>query len=116
MGSKSKLDYAGRFDPDQLATYLEAIAEGLRRERVRIAAGGRSIVLQPRGIIRLELSAETDPEKGRSSFEMELSWREAEVVSAPELLISTAEAEEEQEERENPAREDDVPLTVDQGF
>ncbi len=64
MGSKNKFDYAGRFEPEQLATYLESIAAGLRQERVRVAAGGRSIVLEPRGIVRLEIAASLRSREG----------------------------------------------------
>lgn len=123
MGSKNKFDYAGRFEPEQLATYLESIAAGLRQERVRIAAGGRSIVLEPRGIVRLEIAASTDHEKGRSSVEMELSWRDAEVASTPELLINTedepeaaAEVEVEVEEEKHSHGQEDAALTVDHDF
>lgn len=91
MAQRTKVEYAGRVGFDQVAAYLESIAEGLRKKRIRFGAGGRAIALTPSGVARLEIEASHDPEKARSSIEIELSWHEAEDAAGGELTISSQE-------------------------
>ncbi|HWO93327.1 MAG TPA: amphi-Trp domain-containing protein [Dehalococcoidia bacterium] len=123
---KTKFEYAGRIGADQAAAYLEAMAAGLREQRLRLASGGQSIMLHPAETLRAELEAAFNPEKGKGSLQFELSWRVEEAEAAGDLLISSEEepepeggAEDEDEEPmmtepiTNPEGEE---LVIDRGF
>lgn len=89
MSDREKLEYSGRVDAAHLAGYFEALAEALNAGAVRLAVGERSIVLEPQGAIRVEVSASKDVEKGRSSLQVELSWQQQQAEPpAPDLEIS----------------------------
>jgi amphi-Trp domain-containing protein len=90
MSEKEKFEYTGRLDAEHMATYLTSLAEAIRRGSVRLSAGERSVTVTPEGIMRLEVSASNDPEKGRGSLELEVSWQRAAAEPAPLELEITA--------------------------
>ncbi len=96
MGNQEKsLEYSATCDPDDMAQYLEALAQCIRDGRIAIADGHRSIELRCSESVRFELEAKSKPEKGKESLNLELSWKRslddrgpADLVSQPGLLIS----------------------------
>jgi amphi-Trp domain-containing protein len=59
----------------QVAEYLNRIADGLRQGTLTLGASGHSVHLQPGETIRLEVEAESKPDKGTASLQLELSWK-----------------------------------------
>jgi len=92
----------------QVAEYLTRIADGLAQGTLVLKAGGEAVHLQPAEIVRLEVEAESKPDKGTASLQLELSWklttparepREEPLVietdsRAPQLAVSTPKGKE----------------------
>jgi amphi-Trp domain-containing protein len=88
MSSKDSVEFSAQVSAEEAAGYLEALARSLREGRALLESGDRSISLELGPSIKLELEAASDPEKGKSTIDVSLSWRAAEpAVAAPSLLI-----------------------------
>ncbi|HEY7268505.1 MAG TPA: amphi-Trp domain-containing protein [Dehalococcoidia bacterium] len=88
MASKDSLEFSAQVSADEAAEYLEALARSLREGRALFESGDRSISLELGPSVKIELEAESDPTKGKSSVDLSLSWRAAEpVMAAPSLTI-----------------------------
>ncbi len=101
MSDKQSLEFEAKLDAGNAADYLEALAKGLRDGRIIIESGNKSLSLDVGGDIamELELEAKSNPEKGKSSVEFELSWKAipVKVEEAPPSLLITTGAEQAQE-------------------
>lgn len=76
----------------QVAEYLNRIADGLREGMLTLAASGHAVHLEPNDTIRLEMEAESKPDKGTASLQFELSWKHTHPAREPEeerLVIET---------------------------
>jgi amphi-Trp domain-containing protein len=92
MADKETLEFSGSVEPHAAAAYLEALARGLRDGRILIESGDKSLSLETASEISLELEAETNPDKAKSSVEIALSWRIVQPVAEeapPSLLIAS---------------------------
>ncbi len=88
MASKDSVEFSAQVSAEEAAGYLEALARSLREGRALLESGDKSISLELGPSIKLDLEAESDPAKGKSSIDLSLSWRAAEqAVAAPSLLI-----------------------------
>jgi amphi-Trp domain-containing protein len=88
MAHKESVEFSGQVSAEEAAGYLETLARSLREGRALFESGDKSVGLELGPSLKIELEAETDPEKGKSSIELSLSWRAAEpAVAAPSLLI-----------------------------
>jgi amphi-Trp domain-containing protein len=88
MSQKESLEFSANASTADVAGYLEALARSLREGRALIESGDKSLALELASPIKVELEAESDPEKGKGSIEISLSWRAAqESVPEPSLTI-----------------------------
>jgi amphi-Trp domain-containing protein len=88
MASKESLEFSAQVSAEEAAVYLEALARGLREGRALFESGDKSIGLELGSSLKIDLEAESDPAKGKSSVEISLSWRAAEpAVAAPSQTI-----------------------------
>lgn len=83
-------EFSTRSDPDQTAEYLERVARYVRAGLVRLSSGADSIDLAVEGDVKLEISAESKPEKGKGSLRVELSWKPSAVKEEPRIVIEGA--------------------------
>jgi amphi-Trp domain-containing protein len=100
MSEKQSLEFTSDIDTTAAASHLEALAQGLRDGRILIESGDRSLSLEVGGSVSVELEAKSNPDKGRSSIEVKLSWvaeEEVEEVVPPSLLIASGTAASEHE-------------------
>ncbi len=85
---KDSIEFTAQVSADEAAGYLEALARSLREGRALFESGDRSVSLELGGSVKLELEAESDAAKGKSSIDVSLSWRAAEPeIATPSLLI-----------------------------
>jgi amphi-Trp domain-containing protein len=93
MSDKQSLEFEAKLDAGNAADYFEALARGLRDGRIIIESGNKSLNLEVAGdiVMELELEAKSNPEKGKSSVELELSWKVVpqKVEEAPASLLIT---------------------------
>ena len=94
MSDKQSLEFEAKLDAASAADYLEALSKGLRDGRIIIESGNKSLSLDVAGDIamEIELEAKSNPEKGKSSVELELSWKvvpQKVEEAPPSLLITT---------------------------
>lgn len=101
MSEKDSVSFRHTVTPGEAASFLEALAKSLREGSSLLESGESSIGLQFGPAIKVELDAESDPDKGKGSIEFSLRWRGAEQVDAapslvivPGALVPTAAAEE----------------------
>jgi amphi-Trp domain-containing protein len=95
MSEKQSLEFTSDIDTTAAASHLEALAQGLRDGRILIESGDRSLSLEVGGSVSVDLEAKSNPDKGRSSIEVKLSWvaeEEVEEVVPPSLLIASGTA------------------------
>ena len=73
----------------QVAEYLNRIADGLRAGTLTLGSSGHSVHLRPGETIRLEVEAESKPDKGSASLQLELSWKMGTAARQPhdEVLV-----------------------------
>ena len=100
MFEKQSLEFASTMKADSAASYLEALARGLRAGYISIQSDGEFIALELSPDISVQVEAKSTG-KGRASLDVELSWRvqkPAEDKKQPELTINSvpAPAQEEQ--------------------
>lgn len=94
MGENGKFEFTATLEPSQAADYLSRIADGLRRGVVSLAAAGRSIRIEPGGLVTVEIAAESKPEKAKGSLAVEVSWKAREQTSTDTLEITVDPREE----------------------
>jgi len=76
MAEKGEFDYSIRCDRAQVADHLEILARSFREGQVKLAAGDKSIALVPSPRVKLEVKAETKPEKNKGELRIKVSWKE----------------------------------------
>lgn len=91
MSEKNEFEYSEKMNYIDAAEYIIKLASGLRERKLKLQGKGRSIVLTPEEIVKLEVKAER--KDGKGEIEIELSWKEGYLVNAEKLEISS-EAEE----------------------
>jgi amphi-Trp domain-containing protein len=84
------LEFSASVPLEQAAGYLEALAQSLRQGSALLESGDQSVRIELGPNVKVKLDAETDPEKGKGSLELNLSWRVAEQVEAPPSLVIVA--------------------------
>lgn len=72
---REELEFSTTTRGVQVAEYLNRIADGLRQGTLTLGAAGQTVHLQPAETIRLEVEAESRPDKGKGSLQLELSWK-----------------------------------------
>ncbi len=75
-------------DGESIVKYLTAIAEGFRMGRIELARGGEEVVLEPSGLLRLNIRARR--RRGKVTVSFRVSWKDgqAEPLDRP-LVIAT---------------------------
>jgi amphi-Trp domain-containing protein len=89
---RQELEFATTTRVIQVAEYLNRIADGLRAGALTLEASGQAVHLEPADTLRLEIEAESKPDKGSASLQLELSWKHTHQVREPEderLVIET---------------------------
>ena len=76
-GERKEFLFSSTTEVGRVAEYLMRIADGLRLGRVSLSAPGRMVQLEPARVVRLELGAQSKPEEGKASLELEISWEPA---------------------------------------
>jgi amphi-Trp domain-containing protein len=71
---KSEFKHESLQDGASIVAYLEALANGIRDQRLVLKNDNRELVLEPRGLLSLEVSAKAGA--SRSRVVIEVSWSE----------------------------------------
>jgi amphi-Trp domain-containing protein len=79
--SKRSFEFSMQTNSNEIADYLEGLAGHLRAGTVQLSAGSQSIDLRIGSVMKMEIEAESRPRKGKSSLQLELSWREPMTIS-----------------------------------
>ena len=90
---KEELEFSTTARGAGVAEYLNLIADGLRQGTLTLTANGSTVHLNPADLVRLEVEAESKPEKGTASLQLELSWKHVKEARAPreeQLIIEVA--------------------------
>jgi amphi-Trp domain-containing protein len=90
MPPKEKVHFSGTVPVQEAAQYLESLAKGLRERSLLLESGDASVTLEVPAEIKIDIEVSGDAEKGKSSIELYLGWRqvrETEAAVAPGLLI-----------------------------
>lgn len=69
---KARLRFESKMDREELATYLEAIAKGLRKGGIQFRQGETSLTLSPPA--RVGADVKVSYEKGREKVAVEVEW------------------------------------------
>jgi amphi-Trp domain-containing protein len=73
-GESKEFTFSSTTEVGRVAEYLMRIADGLRLGRVSLSAPGRMVRLELARVVRLELGAQSKPEEGKASLELDISW------------------------------------------
>lgn len=94
MGESNKVEFSATFSVTQVAEYLTRIAEGLLQGVITLSSEGKTIELTPGDVLRLEIEAESKPDKGKGSLAIDLSWKAKQTVPADgfEVIVGSREA------------------------
>jgi len=82
------MEYAGALDVEKVADYLTRIAEGLREGVVSLSSSKKSVRLTPTRLVRMEVRAQSRPDKSRGSLELEISWEEKFLAASERLEVT----------------------------
>ncbi len=74
MADRDTFEYESLHDVESIVGHLQALADGLKRGRLSLASNGKAVVLQPAGLLRLEVEAKRG--KHRARLMVKISWRE----------------------------------------
>lgn len=88
MGDTEKMEFTATVEASRVADYLNRISDGLRRGVLTLASGDRILRLEPTDQVKLELEAESKPEKGKGSLQLEVSWKSKMAVATERLEIA----------------------------
>jgi amphi-Trp domain-containing protein len=92
MFEKQSLEFVSAMKADSAASYLEALARGLRAGHISIQSGGEFVSLDLAPDVTVEVEAHSTA-KGRASLDIALSWRLARAAEKEqELTISSERA------------------------
>jgi amphi-Trp domain-containing protein len=91
--SREEFEFSTTTRATQVAEYLNRIADGLRQGTLTLAASGHAVHLQPGDAVRLEVEAESRPDKGTASLQLDLSWKLASPAREPREEALTIETE-----------------------
>ncbi|HEY8173427.1 MAG TPA: amphi-Trp domain-containing protein [Dehalococcoidia bacterium] len=80
---KDRIEFSGAVPPQEAAQYLESIAKGLRERSMLLESGDTSITVDVADEVKIEIKASSDAEKGKSSIELSLGWRQREHGEEP---------------------------------
>jgi len=72
---RGEFEYATVAEASRVADYLNSIADGLRRGDLDLGASDQHLHLSPGGVVRLEVEASCNPDKGAASLQLEISWK-----------------------------------------
>jgi amphi-Trp domain-containing protein len=88
MASKDKVGFSGTVSAEEAADYLDSLAKGIRERSMLLESGDTSLTLDLSDDVKIEVEASGDPEKGKASVEVSLSWRQRrdEEVTPPARL------------------------------
>lgn len=88
---KDKVEFAGSVSAQEAAQYLESLATGLRERAILLESGDSSVTFEVAEDVKIEIEATTNAEKGKSSIDVRMSWRQLRPEEAdlapPGLLI-----------------------------
>jgi amphi-Trp domain-containing protein len=93
MAQKDKVQFSGSVPAQEAAQYLESIAKGLRERSMLLESGDNSLTVDVADDVKIEIEVATEGEKGKSSIDLSLSWRqrrEEENHQAPPGLLIVA--------------------------
>jgi amphi-Trp domain-containing protein len=90
MSGNAKLSYDATTSANQVADYLTTIADGLRAGTIGLSSSGRSVILHPSDVVKLEIVAEGKPDDGRGRLALAISWKRRARPETPPLEISTS--------------------------
>ena len=91
MADKRSVEYSGKLEAGEVASYLEALGRSLRDGRVVIESGSSAVELPVAGALDVQLDATSFSQKGRCSLILELEWRStARVVRKPAPTLRIA--------------------------
>jgi amphi-Trp domain-containing protein len=74
MASTQQFQHESIQDRDSIIRYLRAITDGLDKGHLELGAEGEQLVLDPRGLIALEIKAKR--KSGRVRLGLKFEWRE----------------------------------------
>ncbi len=88
MASNDEFDHESLQDTASIASYLRALADGFEKGHLSLASNGRDLHLEPRGLLRLAISAKRS--KQRARVVVKIGWRtdEAEKLERDPLKVS----------------------------
>ncbi len=97
MSDKEEFEYSGKISAEEVADYLNQIAEGFRSKLLKLQGRGQIISIVPADVLKIEVRAERKDSKGK--MELELSWKEKYTSSDEKLEISSGAPEEKAEDK-----------------
>ena len=76
MASNDEFKHDSVQDRTSIANYLRALLEGFEKGHLELGTAGQSFVLDPEGLLELEVRAKR--KSGRCKLSLKVSWREGE--------------------------------------
>ena len=74
MGEQDAFRHESVQDRHSITRYLRALLEGFESGRLELGSPGQSLVLEPHGVLDLEIKARR--KDGRSRITLRVTWRE----------------------------------------
>jgi amphi-Trp domain-containing protein len=90
MSSKDKVGFSGVVSAEEAAQYLESLARGIRERSMLLESGDTSLTLELADDVKIDVEASGDPDKGKATVDLSLSWRQRradETAPPPRLTI-----------------------------
>ncbi len=75
MSKAQEFDFTSMVDQQTIVQYLETLTKGFRQGQLTLASNGEKIILDPKGLIKLELTAKAKSKGSR--LHLKLSWKES---------------------------------------
>ena len=94
MSVKGRFAYTATIDTVRAAEYLTRLAEGLMAGTICLTAAREHLDLSPSDIVRVDIHADNNLEKGKGSLIVELFWKATTETPQGDLDISTTAHEE----------------------
>lgn len=70
--SKQQIKHESHQDRETIRSYLEQITQGLEEGLIRFSNGDESVVLEPEGLLHLQIIASSN--KGKNQLGVKISW------------------------------------------